>query len=29
VPVGNTGASCVFSDTGGDVIADLTGWWID
>ena len=29
VPVGSTGASCVFSDTGGDVIADLTGWWID
>ena len=29
VPVGSAGASCVFSDSGGDVIADLTGWWID
>jgi hypothetical protein len=29
VPIGSAGASCVFSDTGGDVIADLTGWWID
>lgn len=29
VPVGSAGTSCVFSDTGGDIVADLTGWWID